>query len=74
MSGKYYRAISIPCPYDVLVLTGVPHPVTASQPTFAGKPVVLHPAEEPLVTSGKISTEKLKKIHSRSIPVNALWP
>jgi hypothetical protein len=28
--------------------TGVPYPVTASQPGFAGNPVVLQPAELPL--------------------------
>lgn len=33
------------------VLTGVPYPVTASQPGSAGKPVVLHPAELPLTIS-----------------------
>lgn len=32
-------------------LTGVPYPVTASQPGSAGKPVVLHPAELPLTIS-----------------------
>jgi hypothetical protein len=30
---------------------GVPHPVTASHPGVAGKPVVLQPLDEPLVTS-----------------------
>lgn len=32
-------------------LTGVPKPVTASQPVVAGKPVVLQPSAEPLITS-----------------------
>ena len=34
-------------------LMGVPKPVTASQPSIAGNPVVLHPTDEPLVTSVK---------------------
>ena len=33
--------------------TGVPKPVTASQPSKAGKPVVLQPSAEPLVISVK---------------------
>lgn len=32
-------------------LTGVPNPVTASQPTSAGKPVPLHPMDDPIVMS-----------------------
>lgn len=32
-------------------LTGVPKPVTASQPAWAGKPVVLQPDADPLVIS-----------------------
>jgi len=32
-------------------LTGVPKPVTASQPVWAGKPVVLQPREEPVTIS-----------------------
>lgn len=34
-------------------LTGVPHPVTASQPLVAGKPAVPQPSALPLVTSVK---------------------
>jgi hypothetical protein len=34
-------------------LTGVPNPVTASQPLAAGNPVVLHPIAEPFVISVK---------------------
>lgn len=74
MSGKYYRAVIMRCHHDTVLLTGVPHPVTASQPALAGKPVVLQPAEEPLVTSGKVSTEELKNMLYSSIPVKALWP
>ena len=36
---------------DVDELTGVPHPVTASQPTWAGNPLLLQPMLEPLVMS-----------------------
>ena len=32
-------------------LTGVPKPLTASQPAWAGKPVVPHPVADPLVIS-----------------------
>jgi hypothetical protein len=32
-------------------LTGVPNPVAASQPSFAGNPVVLQPTELPFVIS-----------------------
>ena len=32
-------------------LTGVPKPLTASQPAWAGKPVVPHPLADPLVIS-----------------------
>lgn len=34
-------------------LTGLPQPLTASQPFVAGKPDVLQPADDPLVTSVK---------------------
>jgi hypothetical protein len=60
--------------YGLIVFTGVPHPVTASQPTLAGKPVVLHPAEEPLVTSRNISTMPSIHVACSGLPVKALWP
>lgn len=51
--GNTVERLAFAICHKPLLRTGVPNPVTASQPTAAGKPVVLHPAEEPLVTSGK---------------------
>jgi hypothetical protein len=42
-------------PKTLRELTGVPNPVTASQPFVAGKPLVLQPVAEPIVTSLKAS-------------------
>jgi len=39
--------------YQEIILTGVPHPVTASQPFCAGNPSVPHPIALPLVISVK---------------------
>jgi hypothetical protein len=43
-----WRNDALPPDFKVDLRTGVPYPVTASQPGFAGNPVVLQPAELPL--------------------------
>ena len=60
--GQFYHLytcvafVPFPVPFpkasaSTLGKNGVPNPVTASHPVFAGKPVELQPMADPLVTS-----------------------